>query len=57
MKASFRRSFDDEEIINIYEWQREGGTTQYIADTDSVLSYGAFVNQQTTINISDTNGA
>ena len=50
-------SFDDEEIINIYEWQREGGTTQYIADTDSVLSYGAFVNQQTTINISDTNVA
>ena len=50
-------SFDDEEIINIYEWTREGGTTQFTADTDSVLSYGAFVNQTTTINISDTNVA
>ena len=50
-------SFDDQEIVNIYEWTREGGTTQYIADTDSVLNYGAFDNAQTTINISDTNVA
>ena len=50
-------SFDDQEIINIYEWTREGGTTQYIADTDSVLSYGAFDLAQTTINISDSDVA
>jgi len=47
-------SFDDDEIINVYEWQREGGTTQYKADADSVISYGAFSNQKTTINISDS---
>ena len=50
-------SFDDEEIINIYEWQREGSTTQYTADADSVVSYGAFANQKTTINISDADVA
>ncbi|QDP46703.1 MAG: hypothetical protein Tp156SUR915002_48 [Prokaryotic dsDNA virus sp.] len=50
-------SFDDQEIVNIYEWTREGGTTQYIADTDSVLNYGAFDNTTTTINISDTDVA
>jgi len=46
-------SFDDEEIINIYEWTREGGITQYKADADSVINYGAFSNARTTINISD----
>jgi hypothetical protein len=50
-------SFDDEEIINVYEWTREGGTTQFKADTDSVVNYGAFVNQQTTINVSDSDVA
>ena len=50
-------SFDDEEIINVYEWTRESGTTQYVADADSVLSYGAFVNQKSTINISNANVA
>ncbi len=50
-------SFDDEEIINVYEWTREGGITQFKADTDSVINYGAFSNQQTTINISDANVA
>ena len=50
-------SFDDEEIINVYEWTREGGTTQFKADTDSVQTYGAFVNQKTTINVSDTDVA
>lgn len=50
-------SFDDEEIINVYEWTREGGVTQFKADTDSVINYGAFSNQQTTINISDANVA
>ena len=50
-------SLDDQEIINVYEWTREGGTTQYIADTDSVISFGAFDNATTTINVSDANVA
>jgi len=50
-------SFDDEEIINVYEWQREGGVTQFKADTQSVVDYGAFVNQKTTINVSDSDVA
>ena len=50
-------SFDDDEIINVYEWTRESGTTQYVADADSVISYGAFVNQKSTINISNANVA
>ena len=31
-------SFDDNEIINVYEWERSGGSVQYKADTNSVLS-------------------
>ena len=50
-------SFDDEEIINVYEWTKEGSTTQYIADANSVLTYGAFSNQQTTINETDADVA
>ena len=50
-------SFDDQEIINIYEWTRQGGTTQYIADTDSVVSFGPFDNATTTINVSDSDVA
>lgn len=50
-------SFDDQEIVNVYQWTREGGTTQYIADADSVVSYGAFASQKSTINISDANVA
>ena len=46
-------SFDDEEIINVYEWTREGGTTQYKADADSVQNYGSFSSKKTTINVSD----
>ena len=46
-------SFDDNEIINVYEWQRSGGTIQYKADADSVLRYRAKESNKTTINISD----
>jgi len=50
-------SFDDQEIINVYEWTREGGNTQYIADANSVIDYGAFTSQKSTINVSDPNVA
>tara|TARA_R100000353_G_scaffold104548_2_gene75554 strand:- start:944 stop:2209 length:1266 start_codon:yes stop_codon:yes gene_type:complete len=46
-------SFDDNEIINVYEWQRSGGTVQYKADADSVLRYRAKESNKTTINVSD----
>jgi hypothetical protein len=47
-------SFDDNEIINVYEWQRSGGTTQYKADADSVLRYRPKESTKTTININDS---
>ena len=47
-------SFDDNEIINVYEWQRSGGSIQYKADTNSVLKYRAKENNKTTINVSDS---
>ena len=43
-------SFDDNEIINVYEWTREGGSTQYISDADSVIRYTAKSSAQTTLN-------
>ena len=46
-------SFDDNEIVNVYEWQRSGGTIQYKADADSVLRYRAKESNKTTINVSD----
>jgi len=46
-------SFDDNEIINVYEWQRSGGSIQYKADADSVLRYRAKESNKTTINVSD----
>lgn len=47
-------SFDDNEIINVYEWQRSGGLIQYKADADSVLRYRAKESIKTTINVSDS---
>jgi len=46
-------SFDDNEIINVYEWERSGGSIQYKADSDSVLRYRAKESNKTTINVSD----
>lgn len=46
-------SFDDNEIINVYEWQRSGGAVQYKADADSVLRYRAKESNKETINITD----
>ena len=47
-------SFDDNEIINVYEWQRSGGSVQYKADADSVLRYRAKESNKSTININDS---
>ena len=47
-------SLDDNEIINLYEWTREGGSTQYASDADSVIRYTAKTSTKTTINVNDT---
>tara|TARA_Y100000004_G_scaffold186926_1_gene239080 strand:- start:1259 stop:2521 length:1263 start_codon:yes stop_codon:yes gene_type:complete len=46
-------SFDDNEIVNVYEWTREGGVKQEVSDADSVLKYTPKENTQTTINVND----
>ena len=46
-------SFDDNEIINVYEWTRESGTKQEVSDANSVVKYTPKENSQTTINVSD----
>lgn len=46
-------SLDDNEIINVYEWTRQGGSTQYISDADSVIRYTAKGSTKSTINTSD----
>ena len=47
-------SFDDDEVINSYSWTRSGGTTQFIADSDSVQRFTALGSSETTINTSDS---
>ena len=47
-------SFDLNEIINVYEWIRKNGATQYISDGDSVQKYRPLTSSKTTLNISDT---
>ena len=46
-------SFDDNEVINAYSWTRSGGTTQFIADADSVQRFTALGSSETTINTTD----
>ena len=48
-------SFDTHEVINVYEWTREGGSQQYSADADSINRYTAKTSTQTTKNVSDAN--
>ena len=48
-------SFDDNEIINVYEWTRKNGSTQYISDADSVIRYTAKSSAKSTINTNDAN--
>lgn len=47
-------SLDDNEIVNVYEWTRENGSTQYISDADSVLRFTAKGSTKSTINVSDS---
>tara|TARA_R100001440_G_scaffold70521_1_gene92965 strand:- start:915 stop:2177 length:1263 start_codon:yes stop_codon:yes gene_type:complete len=46
-------SFDLNEVINVYEWSRRNGSTQFTSDTESVLKYRPISSSQTTINVSD----
>ena len=48
-------SFDTDEVRNVYEWTRSGGSTQYVADADSVSRYTAKTSTVTTKNTSDAN--
>ena len=48
-------NFDTNEVINVYEWTRTGGATQYIADADSVSRYTAKDSQKSTINVTNAN--
>ena len=48
-------SFDTNEVLNVYEWTRTGGSAQYVADADSVNRYTAKTSTQTTKNTSDAN--
>ncbi len=47
-------SLDDNEIINVYEWTRSGGSTQYASDADSVIRFTAKTSSQGTINVNDS---
>ena len=46
-------SFDTNEVLNVYEWTRDSGTTQYVADADSINRYTAKTSSASTINTSD----
>ena len=47
-------SFDDNEIINVYQWTRKNGNAQNVTDADSVTRYRPKENTKTTINTSDS---
>ncbi len=46
-------SFDTNEVLNVYEWTRDSGTTQYVADADSINRYTAKTSTASTINTTD----
>ncbi len=48
-------SFDTNEVLNVYEWTRSSGNTQYVADADSINRYTAKTSTESTINTSDAN--
>ena len=47
-------TFDVNEVVNVYQWTRNGGTTQFVSDADSVLKYRPITSNQTTINTNDS---
>ena len=47
-------SFDDNEVINSYSWTRTGGSTQFVADADSITRYTAINSTKATVNINDS---
>lgn len=50
-------SFDLNEIINVYEWTRNNGNTQFISDATSVQKYRPLTSSANTINVNDTDVA
>ena len=46
--------FDDNEVINNYSWTRSGGSTQFIADADSITRFTALNSSESTINTTDS---
>ena len=49
--------FDDNEVINNYSWTRSGGTTQFIADSDSIQRFTPINSSESTINVNDSDVA
>ena len=48
-------SFDTNEVFNVYEWTRSGGSLQTVADSDSIAKYRPITNTKTTLNTSNAN--
>ena len=46
-------SFDLNEVINIYQWTRSGGATQFVSDADSITRYRPIASTKNTINVND----
>ena len=46
-------TFDTHEVINVYQWTRKSGNTQFVSDANSVARYRPIASVQTTINVSD----
>ncbi len=47
-------SFDLNEVINIYQWTRSGGSSQFVSDGDSIIKYRPIASTESTINVSDS---
>jgi len=47
-------SFDLNEVINIYEWTRSGGSSQFVSDANSITRYRPIASTQSTINVNDS---
>tara|TARA_R110001592_G_scaffold70003_9_gene214653 strand:+ start:1939 stop:3207 length:1269 start_codon:yes stop_codon:yes gene_type:complete len=47
-------SFDLNEVINIYQWTRSGGSSQFVSDADSIERYRPIASTESTINVSDS---
>lgn len=48
------KSFDLNEVINLYSWTRTNGTTQFVSDADSITRYRPIASTKNTINVNDS---